>query len=724
MNINSLCLAQNRPEFDDLFIHASSAGTTPTHATPEPRNSCAIVTIQDEADRLKTLYQYQVLDTDPDPELDELTILAAEICQTPIALISFVDRDRQWFKSKVGINLCETPRYVAFCSHAIQQSNVFVVPDALDDPRFVDNPLVVDYPNLRFYAGTPLINADGFALGTLCVVDYQPRQLSQQQIRQLQILGHQVMAQLELKRDALQFQRMRHDFDYLQKQFVECESLSHQESIVFNLANQIRTSLDLDTILKIVVQEVRTLIQADYCYFVWCLPNGDNFSLAITHEAKNPERRSLQLNQHDYVGMLSQAIAQLSILQIDHIDQAKDLSSNTQEFLIEQGICSQLLIPLKTYSGQLGAIVCNRSDAGREWTSREVQLLQGITNQLAIALDQAELFAQTRSTALAAQAQAQYLAEALQKLQQTQAQLVQHEKMSSLGQLVAGVAHEINNPLNFINGNINYARDYIQDLLDLLGLYKQHYPEPGADIQTMEEAIDLNFVTEDLPNLLASMKMGVERICQIVISLRNFSRLDESDMKTANLHEGLDNTLLILKSRLKANGLGNPIQIHKFYDELPMVECYPGQLNQVFMNILSNAIDALDGVEEPAITIATEMVLPSGDELTPNGNGTDAEIPKILIRIKDNGVGMPEAVRQKIFNPFYTTKPVGKGTGLGLSISYQIVVEKHGGQLECFSNPGDGTEFIIQIPIQSQMCQSTNSDEPTGDGQVEVAIAA
>jgi PAS domain S-box-containing protein len=284
------------------------------------------------------------------------------------------------------------------------------------------------------------------------------------------------------------------------------------------------------------------------------------------------------------------------------------------------------------------------------------------------------------------------LRQTLQELQQTQAQLIQTEKLSSIGQLVAGIAHEINNPVSFIYGNLPHANQYIKDLLNLIDLYQQHYPHPAPAIQDVKETINFDFLVEDLPKLLSSMKIGADRIRQIVLSLRNFSRLDEAERKPVDLHEGIDNTLLLLKHRLKAKGDRPDIQLIKEYGQLPLVECYAGQLNQVFMNLLSNAIDALEesvvGNEEqpsPCIWIHTEV----------------QDDGRVAIRIADNGTGITEEARQRIFDPFFTTKPVGKGTGLGLSISYQIVVEKHGGQLQCFSNPNQGTEFLIQMPIQS-----------------------
>ncbi|MBD2516446.1 amino acid permease [Nostoc sp. FACHB-973] len=279
-------------------------------------------------------------------------------------------------------------------------------------------------------------------------------------------------------------------------------------------------------------------------------------------------------------------------------------------------------------------------------------------------------------------------------------QLVQSEKMSSLGQLVAGVAHEINNPVNFIYGNINFASQYIEDLLKLLQLYQQYYPNPVPEIENKIEAIDLNFLITDLPNLLSSMEVGAERITEIVVSLRNFSRLDEAEMKAVNIHEGIDSTLMILENRLKAKPNSVGIEVIKEYGELPLVECYAGQLNQVFMNILANAIDAL---EESLVISHSSFATDKG--LMTNNRGqirihTKLNKDKqVVIRIADNGLGIPEDVQQRLFEPFFTTKPVGKGTGLGLSISYQIITQKHQGKLQCISTVGQGTEFVIIIPL-------------------------
>jgi signal transduction histidine kinase len=276
----------------------------------------------------------------------------------------------------------------------------------------------------------------------------------------------------------------------------------------------------------------------------------------------------------------------------------------------------------------------------------------------------------------------QELQAALQDLKQTQVQLIQTEKMSSLGQLVSGVAHEINNPINFIYGNLTYANEYTLQLFKLLELYQQQYPTPTNVIRDQLEVIDFDFIRADLPKVLSSMNMGTERIRKIVLSLRNFSRLDEAEMKAVDIHEGIDNTLLILNHRLKQG-----IEVIKKFDDLPLVPCYPAQLNQVFMNILANAIDVLlseDTQPTKRIVIQTQKVAHN----------------QIWVRIWNNGSGIPVDIRDKLFDPFFTTKPVGQGTGLGLSICYQIV-EKHSGRIEVISEPGQGTEFAIALPIQT-----------------------
>ncbi|MBE9087086.1 GHKL domain-containing protein [Tolypothrix sp. LEGE 11397] len=284
------------------------------------------------------------------------------------------------------------------------------------------------------------------------------------------------------------------------------------------------------------------------------------------------------------------------------------------------------------------------------------------------------------------------LQQTLQELQQTQMQLIQTEKMSSLGQMLAGIAHEIKNPVNFVSGNIIYAQEYLYNLLKLVQLYQDNYPNPPQAIQTEIKAIDLDFLVKDFTKLLESMKVGTKRIEEIIYSLRNFSRTDETAVQQVDIHEGIDSTLMILSHRLKSHDVQPEIFIVKEYGILPAIECYPSQLNQVFMNILANAIDALEEQNNKRTSAEIQAnpnyINISTQALNPN---------KILIRIKDNGAGIPENIISRLFDPFFTTKTVGHGTGIGLSISHQIIVEKHGGKLYCQSKVGEGTEFMIEL---------------------------
>ena len=267
--------------------------------------------------------------------------------------------------------------------------------------------------------------------------------------------------------------------------------------------------------------------------------------------------------------------------------------------------------------------------------------------------------------------------------------------MSSLGQLVAGVAHEINNPVNFIYGNLSYTSEYTQNLLRMLKLYQQEYPHPTATILDAREDFEIDYLIEDLPKILASMKVGADRIRDIVLSLRTFSRLDEAEMKQVDIHEGLESTLLILQNRLKNKPDYPTINLIKEYGNLPLVECYPGQLNQVFLNLLTNALDALEMEMNKSDRTAKNLAITIRTEVTDNNC--------VAIRIADSGSGMSEDVKKRLFDPFFTTKPIGKGTGLGLAISHSIVVEKHGGKLSCNSVLGEGSEFAIEIPLRQKI---------------------
>ncbi|TAD77602.1 MAG: PAS domain S-box protein [Oscillatoriales cyanobacterium] len=389
------------------------------------------------------------------------------------------------------------------------------------------------------------------------------------------------------------------------------------------------------------------------------------------------------------------ALAGLARRELVQIDDVRQLSNRLERATFQKmHVRSLLVIPMRVHGSRVAAISCVQTRQAHIWQLEEIDLVRAVVNQVAIAQNQAYLFEQTETAANEARAKAAALEQALQELRQTQAQLVQQEKMSSLGQLVAGVAHEINNPVNFIYGNLSHTDDYTKDLLRLVQLYRHTYPMGTDPINALIEDIDLDFLVLDLPKMLQSMHIGAERIKEIVQSLRTFSRMDEAEMKAVNLHEGLDSTLTILNGRMKARNNRPAIEVVRYYGSLPLVECYPGQLNQVFMNLIANGIDALE--ERDRQRSMEQMVArPSQITITTEQLGDWA-----IVRITDNGPGIPLEVQQRLFDPFYTTKPVGKGTGLGLSISYQIVAEKHGGALTCTSSPGHGSTFVVSVPLQ------------------------
>ncbi|MEG3895650.1 MULTISPECIES: AAA family ATPase [unclassified Microcoleus] len=357
-------------------------------------------------------------------------------------------------------------------------------------------------------------------------------------------------------------------------------------------------------------------------------------------------------------------------------------------YIVRQQPQSILCNPILHQGKLLGILYLENNLAKGAFTSDRVELLNLLCAQAAISLENAQLYERS-------QQYAQQLEAALQELQGAQLQIVQSEKMSALGNLVAGVAHEINNPVGFIAGNLQPALDYVTDTFRLIDLYQQEYPNPSAVIQDEIEAIELDYLREDLPKLIGSMQLGVDRICSISTSLRTFSRADKDYKVPFNIHEGIDSTILILKHRLKASESRPAIEVVTDYGSIPAISCFPGQLNQVFMNILANAIDALEEASQKR-TFGDIAANPNRIEIQ---TGLDDSGQQAIVRIRDNGMGMSDEVKQRVFDHLFTTKAVGKGTGLGLAIARQIIVEKHGGIISVNSAPDKGTEFLIALPI-------------------------
>ncbi|MBL1178837.1 MHYT domain-containing protein [Pantanalinema sp. GBBB05] len=503
--------------------------------------------------------------------------------------------------------------------------------------------------------------------------------------------------------DVTELKRTEHRLKESEAKF---RGLATQEELLNQLSTQIRQSLDLHTILQTAVCEVRKIFATDRAviYQFDATWRGQ----VVLEDVVEPWFPTIGEAADDcFPQTYLDRYHEGAIRAIDNVA-AAELDPSHLQFLQRLQVQANLIVPIMVRKQLWGLLIVHQCSHPRVWKEEEGNLLHRLAGQLGIAIQQSDLYTQTEQIALEAQTQAeqlrisetqlrqqaQVLQQALQELQSLQLQLVQSEKLSSLGQLVAGVAHEINNPVNFIHGNLSYVQDYAQNLLDVVQLYQKHHPSPVPAIQTKADEIDLEFLQEDLAKILASMKVGTDRIRQIVLSLRNFSRMDEAEFKAVNIHEGIDSTLMILQHRLNDHADEEGLEVIRDYANLPLVECYPGQLNQVFMNILVNAIDALEEADAKR-TSQDIQEHPSQIKICTSIVGKNW----VKITIADNGIGIPESIKQQIFNPFFTTKAVGKGTGMGLSISYQIIVENHGGKFECNSTLNQGTEFVIQIPI-------------------------
>ncbi|MEM9090422.1 MAG: GAF domain-containing protein [Cyanobacteria bacterium P01_F01_bin.53] len=484
--------------------------------------------------------------------------------------------------------------------------------------------------------------------------------------------------------------------EQLQDKVARLDRAKAQQTALFKITSRIRRSLGWETICETATEDVRQLLGADrvavYRFnsdwsgeFVtesvadeWKPLAGVTGTIADTHLMDNQGGR--------YANNENFAVS--DIYTVGHDDCHVAL---LEEFQAR----AYAIAPIFQGERLWGLLAAFQNSGPRDWQDDEITLLTQIGEQLGIALQQSDAVWKIQS-------QSVELQQMLEDLKKSQAQQIQNEKMASLGQLVAGVAHEINNPVNFIHGNIRHIGQYVKDLLTLIDFYqKQTADSENVEIyRDKEDDLDFEFLLEDFPKMLGSMKIGTERIREIVLSLRNFSRLDESEFKAVDIHEGINSTLLILGNRIKDGGAHSGVEIIKDYGELPPVECYPAKLNQVFMNLLSNALDAIEeaikaktsaheastGSQKHKIWISTQL----------------ADQGQVEVRIRDSGIGVPEDIAPQVFDHFFTTKPVGEGTGLGLAISRKIIMENHLGTLSVNATPGQGAEFIIRLPLKLQ----------------------
>ncbi len=482
------------------------------------------------------------------------------------------------------------------------------------------------------------------------------------------------------------------------KLYSQTRRQAEQESLLRLISNQIRSTLDLNTILQTAVREVRQLLQCDRVIIYQFQDNWQGKVVVEDMTVPWPSILGDMGADKCFKGNYADLYQEGRVRAINDIFNA-GLEPCHVDFLDSLQVKANLIVPIVTsrteenshspvnqnhqFPGKLwGLLIAHECGDMRNWEQQEMELLSQIADQMAIAIQQAELYSQVQDAAVKSQAQTQELQATLQELRSTQQQLIQSEKMSGLGQMVAGIAHEINNANNFIHANLFHTQEYVKVLNEALELAGNACPEAAEAIVKINEELELDYIREDFGKLLSSMREGSTRIRSIVTTLRNFSRLDHSELKAVDLNEGLESSLFMLQNKLKSN-----IKIEKQYGILPLVKCHAGQINQVFYNLIDNALDAMKSTTKSGeMTIRTFISEPGW----------------VTISIRDTGTGIPAEIQDKIFDPFFTTKPIGSGTGLGLSVCYQVIVQAHGGRINCVSNVGEGTELIVELPLKNQ----------------------